>query len=523
MGLLEKASYYRMGFRDKAGYWLKKWGMVPSDVADTDLGQDKSDASGDVQYVLDKKIHDMNTLFEIGKELNSSLDIDELLQIILLTIIGQFGVNHLCLLLKKDKTFVLTAQRGLDDVDASKIKLDAGTDFIKKCEKEEKALLFSELFASGQEHDDGAVLTSLEAKVIAPLIAKAEINGLLVLGEKNSGEEYSSDEKDFLSMLSSMAAIAVSNATLYSNLKEANAELDKNFREFSTLYEISKIINSSDELDEVLKLSLETVSTGFGVDIASICLYNHKNELVINHSVGLSDETEAKFKINDDEPFIKIVIESGEPENIADFKDNKFLMSLFSEDDKEKLEHFFIVPLVSSEQNLGILIIHKINREENTLISDKDKKLFALIASQIAPPILSATLLDSGTSRVLDLYTPLAQKLEEEISLANDFGIPVTMIILKLQGASSYDAELQGMALITEVISKKLLEAQRLYRYGRAKLLVVMPNLTQDEAFSFIGEINKEARTPEISLNLEFSTVVFPDDGESASELLFKV
>jgi hypothetical protein len=49
-----------------------------------------------------------------------------------------------------------------------------------------------------------------------------------------------------------------------------------------------------------------------------------------------------------------------------------------------------------------------------------------------------------------------------------------------------------------------------------------MPNLTQDEAFSFISLINKEARAGELSLNLEFSTVVFPDDGANASELLFK-
>jgi hypothetical protein len=168
------------------------------------------------------------------------------------------------------------------------------------------------------------------------------------------------------------------------------------------------------------------------------------------------------------------------------------------------------------------MIIHKIERDNIGDISEKDKKLYSLIASQISPPILSAKLLGNGLSKAFDLYSPLVAKLEEEISLADDFGIPLNLIILKLQGASSSESEQDGITILTDIVSSKLSQSQSIYRYGRSKLLVIMPNLTQDEAFSFISLINKEARAGELSLNLEFSTVVFPDDGANASELLFK-
>lgn len=534
MGLLEKARYFRMGFRDKAGYWLDKWGMLPMDkpvekndfsdepapVLEPEVNIDLTHA----QTTLDKKIHDVNTLFEIGKELNSSLDIDELLEIILLTCMGQMGVDHIAVLIKNQDFISIRGQRGLDDVDIHSIAIPVENEFISSMETTELPVTLDELNVQPGGSEVVNIFTRLHSEIIVPLIAKGNLNGFIAIGKKMSRTPYNQEDKDFLSMLASMAAIAVDNASLYSNLKTANEELAQNFKEFSTLYEISKIINSSDELDEVLKLALETMSTGFGVECASLCLYDEKGNMHIQQSIGLSEETISSFVITPENATFSLLMETGEPEILEDFKTLEDVYPLFSEADMNHIDMFLSIPLTGSEKKLGLLNIHKINRsEEETINTEKDLKLFALFASQIAPPILTTQMLKSGVLNHLDLFIPLVEKLEKEIELARDFDVPLNLILLKIQGAPSYPEEEEAMNELTGIFKNILAEGQSVYRYGRNRMLLIMPNLSQDETFSTMSSIMSEIRVKKEWATLEFSTVNFPADGETARELLYKV
>ncbi len=522
MGLLEKARYYRMGFREKAKYWLKKWGMDATPAV-TETAPEETDPES--QTTLDRKIHDMNTLFEIGKEINSSLDIDVLLEIILLTCMGQMGLNHIAILTAQDEEsdFKLSGQRGLDEINPDEVVISRDNAFINDCEENEELVRITELSEKPAAVQLQPLFEKLKTALIVPMIAKGEINGLLVLGKKMNAGEYTKEDEDFLQMLASMASIAVHNAMLYTNLFKANQELDKNFREFSTLYEISKIINSSDELEEVLKLALETMSTGFGVECASICLYDEHENLTIAASIGLDQETKEKFVIPKENPTFELIMETGEPEVLTQFKSMGDIEMLFSETDFKKIDYFLSLPLISSEQKLGVLNIHVVNHGEGIDNEEKDRQLFSLFASQIAPPILATRMLEKGATKKLDLFSPLVEKLEGEISLANDFDIPLTFILLRIQGAQNFEDEENGIETIMGMLTEKMAEGQNVYRFGKNRLLLAMPNVAQEESFEFINSITTEIRSSIKWVTLEFSNVIYPVDGKSARELLFKI
>ncbi len=523
MGLLEKARYYKMGFRDKARYWLKKWGGedIERFTPDEESGLELEETSS----ALDRKIHDMNTLFEIGKEINSSLDIDELLEIIILTCMGQMGLSHIAVMTadNENNNFILAGQRGLEELEPSEVIIPIDNAFIKDCGENEEPVEFEMLKnkPGGQELEP--LFAKLNTALIVPMIAKGEINGLLTLGQKMNSEGYSDEDEDFLQMLASMASIAVHNAMLYTNLFKANQELDKNFREFSTLYEISKIINSSDELDEVLKLALETMSTGFGVQCASICLYDEKNNLSISASTGLDEETTGKFIIPKENPTFELLMENGEPEELSGFKDMGDIAMLFSENDFESIDYFLAIPLISSEQKLGVLNIHKVDRKGGLDNKEKDQQLFALFASQIAPPILATKMLESGMVNEMDLFLPLVDKLESEISLAEDFDIPLTLLLLQVQGAQDFEQEESGIKQIMEMLVHRMGEQQNIYRFGKNKLILSMANVAQEEAFEFINSLSTDIRSTFKWATLEFSNVIYPVDGANARELLYKI
>jgi signal transduction histidine kinase len=68
-------------------------------------------------------------------------------------------------------------------------------------------------------------LEAIKAALIVPLKVENKLNGILLLGEKLSGEIYDGQELDMLSLLATQAAISLENARLYEDLATSNARL----------------------------------------------------------------------------------------------------------------------------------------------------------------------------------------------------------------------------------------------------------------------------------------------------------
>jgi signal transduction histidine kinase len=68
-------------------------------------------------------------------------------------------------------------------------------------------------------------LEAIKAALIVPLKVENKLNGILLLGEKLSGEIYDAQELDVLLLLATQAAISLENARLYEGLATSNARL----------------------------------------------------------------------------------------------------------------------------------------------------------------------------------------------------------------------------------------------------------------------------------------------------------
>ncbi len=74
------------------------------------------------------------------------------------------------------------------------------------------------------------------ASLCVPSFLRGEMIGFLALGEKLSGERYTTDDLSLLSTLSSNAAIAFENARMYEELKARIDKLDHLYKEEHTLF-----------------------------------------------------------------------------------------------------------------------------------------------------------------------------------------------------------------------------------------------------------------------------------------------
>ncbi len=167
---------------------------------------------------LDKKIYDLFTLFGIGKELNSTLSLETILKITCFTSMGQVGVTVMTIMLLEEKgetRMVCQYTKGLRKDPKRPEACRFSMEFLSLLRLNEQPFLFSALEGRPHLKTEMDFLNKYKTFIIAPLTAKDQVIGMLLLGKKLSGEEFVQGEKNFLATLASLAALALRNARYY--------------------------------------------------------------------------------------------------------------------------------------------------------------------------------------------------------------------------------------------------------------------------------------------------------------------
>lgn len=160
---------------------------------------------------LDGKVQELNTLFDLSQEFNSSIDRPKLVKLLAFTLMGQMLVNKHLFLLKRreddeeEETFQVVAVQGIDKGACTSqelfehfasLKKEIQFDVDKDCPPELKPLC-----------DQGLAL-------VLPIQHKNETSAILCLGPKMTGQAYKSDDIDLLNALGNLAYVSIQNTYL---------------------------------------------------------------------------------------------------------------------------------------------------------------------------------------------------------------------------------------------------------------------------------------------------------------------
>ena len=164
---------------------------------------------------LDKKIQELNTLFEIGKELNATLDREKIVNLLIYAIMGELVVNRCFVFLKEEEQLRLAVARGLQ-TEPHQIGAFSKSGFLKSLGRIKEAMRVSDQ----PLHHSLRLLNEENIRVVAPMMMQDKQNGYILLGEKITKQPYLDEEIEFLSTLANQAVISLENARLFDQMLE---------------------------------------------------------------------------------------------------------------------------------------------------------------------------------------------------------------------------------------------------------------------------------------------------------------
>lgn len=183
------------------------------------------------------------TIAKLTDKLTSSIDLGKIVNLIVGTVKD---------VMKLDRAGILLISRGDGAMKCKIAKVIGFEESDGKClvrdnflvsylEKTQKPLVRDEIQMLGKrssgERDRGQLaelsqnMKKIDASLCLPMVISNRLVGIIVLGDKISGDAYTSDDLDLLNTLSKQASIAVENARLYKEVRDFNKTLGRTVNE----------------------------------------------------------------------------------------------------------------------------------------------------------------------------------------------------------------------------------------------------------------------------------------------------
>ena len=162
---------------------------------------------------LDRKVFQLMTLFEAGKEIHSFANWDLLTKNLLYTAMGNLGIREGGLWAPRNsgKVFRLWHSRSLRPaklVESYRVAID--DPLLKFCGETRQALRREEIEKAFHGHP----ILLLAFEILSPGLSSRGVEFFLVLGSKLNHRKFSEDEIEYLSILCSQAAVVFENRDL---------------------------------------------------------------------------------------------------------------------------------------------------------------------------------------------------------------------------------------------------------------------------------------------------------------------
>jgi len=372
-----------------------------------------------------RRLLESNVLFEIGKGLTAVLQLDELLQLIVdsvMRIIPEANKSVIHILDPAGAELLAKASSEGKLAAGAERPLHVGEGIAGWAVQQREAI-----YVPNIDNDPRFVTLSPEAAykslLVVPLMVGDKVFGTLSLDSSEVGAFTSGDER-LLATLASQAAIAVENAQLYEEIRRFNLELEQRIQERTrelaeekeraqALYAIARELSASLDINRVLGRVLTKVSEAVGAKQGSVLLLDRASDTLIRRAVlGRDKPLSQDGEVTPFKPGVGLagwVLEHVQPVILGDVtRDERWLPDRSEEAEVRSL---IAVPLaVEGGDVYGVLIV---SDSQVGYFTEAHLKLVLAAASQVATALDNATLYQYVSEQAIMLGQALRSQQEE--------------------------------------------------------------------------------------------------------------
>ena len=362
--------------------------------------------------------------------------------------------------------------------------------------------------------------------------------GADIIAKGNLGHRMNIKTGDELEYLAS----AFNNMAV--SLEGTKEELSKRIFELYALYNISKILSTTFEAEELLKEIVRRISSDLGMkDVAIMLLDDRSQKLYIASCTGCQSPEitsrceKARYKVG--EGVYGWVAISGEARLIKDVRQEKNILP--EEILRPEIQSMIIVPFSVRGKILGLLCGYK---KAPQSFERGDLSLFMAVAEQVALALENARLYkETKMMAITDGLTGLYNhrffiaRLKEEINRAERYDRPLSLIIMDIDYFKHYndthghqggDEILIGFA---DVITKTIRNSDIAARYGGEEFVIISSETSKEQAIQMAERMRKiiedypfpkKETQPGGTLTVSFGVATFKVDATNADELVKK-
>ncbi|MFQ5881703.1 MAG: HD domain-containing phosphohydrolase [Candidatus Methylomirabilales bacterium] len=326
-----------------------------------------------------------------------------LLETILETVAADYGV---LLQIDPDEEKVLFAlQRGRDgsSVALAGVSLERG--YRRQASRGGQSALLRSLVAPPPGWDIPRFRRGRASLLAVPLRVSGRMVGLLELLRPPPSPPFHLHDVEIVTTVGHQLGMVVENARLY-------LEAAKRIGQFSTLMELSTILNSTLQISEVLKRSIEAATRLMECEVGSLLLLNEKrDELVFEVALGERGREVKEIRLTVGEGIAGWVAKTGESAIVNDVQRDARFAGWVDVRTHFITHNMICVPVKSRERIVGVL--QAINRLNGHPFNAEDQRLFESLARQVGIAIENARLYEEVKGTFLSTAATLADAIEK--------------------------------------------------------------------------------------------------------------
>jgi len=394
-------------------------------------------------------------------------------------------------------------------------------------------------------------LVTRPVKRLIAAMERAKSGDFLVRVPVESNDEVGALAADFNATLARITELKVAEIetgrdlermqrelSLKAELEVANERLEGRVRELQVLFEVTRSVNTTLELQPLLNLISEQVAMALGYAEFSVMLLDPQSQELV-HQAGFGAVEflpgEVRFAVGEGAAG-ESAQRRGEVyvANVAD--DPRFVRRA------GETGSLLCVPMIVKDEVVGVLNFRK---AEVSAFGPDEMRLLRSVANQAAMAIVNARLYQATVElSITDALTGafnrrhLFNRLEMELLRAQRFGNPLSVVMIDIDhfklfnDTSGHPAGDEVLRRASALFKTQLRKLDVMARYGGEEFFVVLPQTPKSEAVEVAEKLRRAVagtafpdgeKQPGGKVTISVGVASFPDDGDALEALVDSV